>query len=485
MAQITISSYPSQVHHQTRMIPIQVSLAAGLALATDVELDMSNTTPGVALIVANPITGALLTWGSYCFLQLTALPFEDYVVPATRPLDAKVQIAVKLRVKAANGGGDAEIVYIGISPTPITVVSTDRKQTASDDFSDLNYDRWQAQCADAGADVVPHVDVNLSRLRIYNDAGVESRYQTVRSELIEGRAHVEFRQVAQSVHQDDSGFAIILRFLDQNPLAGAGAAGVLSGAGDIFVGFNLDDVTAAPLNEANATRVHFNCSAEYVGGAAVWGADETVVLAESGVTTDLHDYTISFDGHVVRLYIDGVLAATRSTRIPRVSAKWFYVEFTSVTNGPAPAVPAADEFLAIDRVDARPDEHLATMLVSKSGRDVADDMNGDLDGMSTCLPGHGGEQGSHTTLAAAAAADTIYTVPAGVSNGYYWVKVPKDAAGNEQLVRISAPAAAVATSIQQSSDEQRVTLGPLNAGDIISYYRDVVAGIVIQYARIS
>lgn len=105
-------------------------------------------------------------------------------------------------------------------------------------------------------------------------------------------------------------------------------------------------------------------------------------------------------------------------------------------------------------------------------------------GMAVCRPGYNNERGEYTTLANAAASAIIYTVPAGVVNGYYWVRVPRTAAGDEQNVRLQV-GPAIVTTPHQSSNEERVAIGPLSAGDTIEYWRDCGAGIVIQYARIS
>lgn len=107
--------------------------------------------------------------------------------------------------------------------------------------------------------------------------------------------------------------------------------------------------------------------------------------------------------------------------------------------------------------------------------------------MSQCRPGYAVERGEFTTAANAAASAVIYTVPVGVVDGVYWVRVGKVGnvpTGDDQQVRLQI-GPAIVTTPHQCSDEGRVALGPLNAGDTIEYWRDCGAGIIIQYARIS
>jgi hypothetical protein len=103
--------------------------------------------------------------------------------------------------------------------------------------------------------------------------------------------------------------------------------------------------------------------------------------------------------------------------------------------------------------------------------------------IATCLPGYAGEADSTATVNDTAA-HTLLTVPAAAVNAYYLVRVHRDAGGNETNVRIAAPGPATAKSQPQSSNEERVTLGPLQGGQTISYWGDV-AGVTVSYARIS
>jgi hypothetical protein len=105
--------------------------------------------------------------------------------------------------------------------------------------------------------------------------------------------------------------------------------------------------------------------------------------------------------------------------------------------------------------------------------------------MGTCRPGYLGEEAAVVTVAPAAAAATLYTVPADQMDAIYWVRVPRDAAGAEQQVRIKAPGPATILSSHQSSNEERVAIGPLCEGETISYWRDCAAAIVIEIVRIS
>lgn len=104
--------------------------------------------------------------------------------------------------------------------------------------------------------------------------------------------------------------------------------------------------------------------------------------------------------------------------------------------------------------------------------------------MGTCLPGYNNEAGAVVTLNNGIS-NIIYTVPAnGTIDGIYWVRVMRDAGGNETNVRIVAPGPATAADTQISSNEEHVALGPLVEGQTIAYWGDV-AGVNVQYSRIS
>jgi hypothetical protein len=414
--------YPTDVKQSVRIIPVQVQLPAGSAVA-NLAVVAAQTSPNVSLytengvVVSRALAVPVFPANSFeVYLAVSTIDDHDVYVdrqPTTTPptigIDPESQQKIVVTLQETASGEIAPAIYIKVAAIPSMTVSTE-KTNSSDDFpgTDLNHDIWTATGVDAGGLVdAPVYSIALSVLSVTNDPADTTVATLLTSDVYEGRCHVEFRGTREVIRANGSSYRWGVAFIDL--ITTELGADVLSGSnGWMYFSTNWDGSLGGGYTPEANTVIRCN-----VGGTGYDFGPSTALPVPLGSTTDvLHDYAIDFDGHVCRFYMDGTLLHSESVKIPPTSAKRFVVfiggrQFGALANSTS---------LQCDRVDVSSDERLVTTSAAGGGTSAGVDQtpSSPTHGVTTALVN------DNSTLVATVQVGKRYRVSVVGTEGVVW-----------------------------------------------------------------